>query len=502
MERILAKAIGILAAALAIEGTANAQPAGRATILFFNDAHQLAPVRDRFGDRGGVARLATLVREVRREQPATLVLFGGDLAGGTLFGGQFRGAPQVEAFNRLGVDLASFGQHDFDFGSAHARELVAASHFPWITTNLDADTGAAAAGPVPPAFAGLLRGATKEIGGLRVAFLGLTDDMDSTTRDDQVRQRDLVAAARAEVGFLMSGTVRPDAIVAMAQTGTAVAEQLLREIPQLSAVLAEEQAEDRTVTIWIGGRPIVAPAGNMGSVARLDFARGRNGVEIAVRALPVDASIAEDAGLAAFAREYDARLDQALAEAVGENAASLSADGARSRESALGNLVADAFRAACAAQIGLVSGGSLRADLPAGRLRRKELAAVLPFGNHVVCVDLSGHDLRALLEHGAAGIEAGKGTLLQVSGLRYTVDLARPTGARVTGVAVAGAALASDAMYRVALSSFVAGGGDGFARVTSRTRDAGLDVDALSAEVRRAHPPSSAAARLVIEGGS
>lgn len=454
---------------------------GAATILFFNDAHQLSPVVDRYGERGGVARLATRIAEVRRERPATLVLFGGDLAGGTLFGGQFHGHPQVEALNLAGVDAAAFGQHDFDFGAANARALVAEGRFPWIATNLDE----AASGK---AFAGAARSLVFSRGGLRIGVLGLTDDMATTTQEGAVVQRDLVAAARAEVDALRTREPRLDAVVAMAQTSPKTAEALLAAIPALDVVLVEEEAEDRTTMLWLGRRLVAAPAGNLGSVVRADLVRTPKGLTIAARAVPVDREAAAEPRIAALTRTYEQRLDAALATPVGASAEVLTEAGARTGESALGDLVADAYRASCAADVGLVTGGSLRAALPAGRLRRRELAAVLPFGNRVVCRSWTGAALRAALEHGVAGMQAGKGTLLQVSGLRYRVR-ARGDAAAVIAVDVGGAPLDPARTYRVALSSFVAEGGDGFAVVGAATGNGTLDVDALEAHVRGTSAP-------------
>lgn len=442
---------------LALVATGPLRGADRATVLFFNDAHQLSPVIDRFGERGGVARLGALVASVRAEQPSTVLIFGGDLAGGTLFGGQFRGGPQVEAFNRIGLDLASFGQHDFDFGSTRTRELIAASRFPWITTNLRAADGAP--------FAGLERSRVLRVGGLRIAFLGLTDAMDTTTAEDVV-EADLVTAAKDEIERLDALTPPPDAILALAQTDDSTAERLLREVPRIAAVLAEERAEDRTVVQWIGSRPVAAPAGNMGSLVRLDLERmARGRIDLRVQALPVDGAAGSDTALAALETQYESLLDQALSEPVASLGTALSASGARSGESLLGSLVADAFRASCGAEVGLMQSGGLRADLPAGRLRRRELVGVLPFGNRVVCASVTGANLRAALEHGAAGVERQLGTLLQVSGLSYRIariDESRAAGQRVENIRVDGQPLDAIRSYRVALSSYLAAGRDGF----------------------------------------
>jgi 5'-nucleotidase len=461
-----------------------------ATVLYFNDGHQIMPVVDRWGERGGVARLKTLVDRERRERPGTVAVFGGDLAGGTLFGGVFQGFPMIEAFNRLPLDLASFGQHDFDFGADVTARLVAASRFPWITTNLTE-------GGKP--FAGLPTFAVKEAGGLRIGFLGLTDAMATTFQEGRVVQRDLVEAAREAAARLE----RVDAVVAVTQADLDVNERLLREIPAIDAILTEEEAEDRSVVRWIGGRPIAAPAGNLGSIIRLDLKKTGDEITLAVRVLPVDASVPADPALAALEREYAAKLTAALAEPVAELATPLPLEGARTGESALGNLVADAYRAHHRADIGLVNGGGLRAGLAAGRLTLADTTAVLPFGNRVSLLRMTGAQIREALEHGLSGIERQAGAFLQVSGLAYEFDPSQPPGKRLLAVTVGGNPLEPNRAYTVALSSHLATGGDGFevfrrATVLVAPAEAPLDATVLSEYLRRLG--KSGAARGGVEG--
>jgi 2',3'-cyclic-nucleotide 2'-phosphodiesterase (5'-nucleotidase family) len=73
----------------------------KATVLYFNDAHEISPVVNQYGDRGGVAWLKTIIDRVREENPKAIVTFGGDLGGGTLFGGVFQGFLIVQAFNEI-----------------------------------------------------------------------------------------------------------------------------------------------------------------------------------------------------------------------------------------------------------------------------------------------------------------------------------------------------------------------------------------------------------------
>jgi len=97
--------------------------------LYFNDAHEISPVQDHLGSRGGVARIKTIVDKVRMQNAQTIVVFQLDLSGGTLFGAVYKGFPLVEAFNLLPLDIANFGQHDFDFGPAETKKLISASSF-------------------------------------------------------------------------------------------------------------------------------------------------------------------------------------------------------------------------------------------------------------------------------------------------------------------------------------------------------------------------------------
>lgn len=452
---------------------------GEATVLYVTDAHEIAPVRDRHGERGGVARLKTAVDRVRRERPGALLVFGGDLAGGTLFG-VFRGEPMVDALGRAGVGLATFGQHDFDFGAAHARALVARAAFPYLTSNLVDAKGAP--------FAGLPTRRLVTLSGLRVGFLGLTDALETTAQEGTVVQADLVASARREASALRRDGA--EAIVALTQADREVNERLLREVALLDAVLTEEESETLSTVRFVSGRPIAAPCGNIGSVVELALSGRRGAICASVTAHPVDATVSPDADLAAEERRWMAVLEEKLSAPIGRLAGTLEADGSRERETPLGRLVADAYREATRADAALVAGSSLRADLPAGALVKRHAVAVLPFGNRVVLLELTGAALRATLERGLGVSHRSSISLLQVSGLTYLADLAAPAGKRLLDAKVSGAPLRDGGLYRVATSSHLASGGDGFAELASARRldvagGAPVDADAFAAHISR-----------------
>jgi 5'-nucleotidase len=462
-----------------------------ATVLYVNDAHEIAPVVDRYGDRGGVARLKAVVDRLKAEHPGALLVFGGDLAGGALFGGVFRGEPTVDALGRAGVGLATFGQHDFDFGAAHARALAERAAFPWITSNLVDRAGRP--------FASLPTRRLLRVGGLLVGFVGLTDDFGTTTQEGSVGQTDLVEAAAREAKELRREGA--EAVVALTQAGFDVNRRILLEVPAVDAVLTEEESETVSVVRWVGGRPAAAPCGNIGSVVELVLERSGGRISTRVAVHPVDGSIVPDPSLAAEERKWTALLDERLAAPAGTLAAPLDNAGSPVRETALGNLVADAFRESAGADAALVLGSSLRAPLPAGPLTRRHAMAVLPFGNRVVTVELTGSALRAALEHGLSSIGRRTASLLQVSGLALSADLAAPGGRRLLEIRVGGAPLDDDARYRVAVSSHVAAGGDGYVEVAAGRRlaggeDAPLDADALAAHLLRLSKAGPAPAPL------
>lgn len=456
----------------------NSNQPSKATILYFNDAHQIMPVVDDLGERGGVARLKAVVNRIREENPDSLLVFGGDLAGGTLFGGLYKGFPMVEAFNRIELDLAAFGQHDFDFGIDNTRQLVEKSEFQWITTNLVESSDAP--------FGGLKRYRVVALGGLRIGFIGLTDAMDTTTQDDQVKQRDLILAAKEAVDELRGQ--RTDAIIAITQTGLETNERLLLEIPELIAILTEERSENRTKVDFVGGRPIAAPCGNMGSVVGLDLVHDGKKVQVSVQAYPVDETITPDPELAAleehYRQEMKSELETPVAVLTDPLDARITTDHAtRWRETAIGNAIADAFRAHYTADIGMINGGGIRASLPEGEVTRKDILSVLPFRNNVVLVGVNGQQVRTALEHGLNRVESLGGGFLQVSGLRYEYDWGKPPGQRLSDVWVNGKSLDPDIEYSAAIPSHLYSGGDGFTVFSNGRLLAGLDQAPIDAEV-------------------
>jgi 5'-nucleotidase len=128
-------------------------------------------------------------------------------------------------------------------------------------------------------------------------------------------------------------------------------------------------------------------------------------------------------------------------------------------ESSLGDLIADALRAANNADIGIMNSGGIRDELPTGELTYAHVFAVSPFDNYPALVMLTGAQITEILRATSNGVRG----IMQVSGLRYTIDASKPVGSdRLVSVTRAdGSPLGADTLYSVVMPDFVASGGDG-----------------------------------------
>jgi 5'-nucleotidase len=218
---------------------------------------------------------------------------------------------------------------------------------------------------------------------------------------------------------------------------------------------------------------------NTGAVASIDW-----------RVIPVTDKIKDDPQFAGLNRKYGALLKE-LSQVVGRSSVDLDARSAagRTQETNVGDFIADAFRTATGADVGLMNGGSIRADeiIAAAPLTKRDVLSILPFKNKVVKVELSGAILREALEHGVArsAEDAEPGRFPQVSGIRFAFDARRPPGSRIVDLSINGKPLDLKRNYTLAASDYIAiDGGDGYAmlkgaRVLIPREQAQFDSDVL-----------------------
>jgi 5'-nucleotidase len=428
----------------------------RLTFLQINDHYVLGPVDD--GRRGGMARLATLVREVRRENPNTIFLLAGDFLSPSVESTFLQGAQMVAALDAIGLDFATFGNHEFDFGPAVLAARMKESKFRWLSANVvDRRTGRPFGDASPDALLTL--------GGLRVGFFGLTTAEAART-----------SRAGPDIGFTPPLAAGKEAVARLRARGALV----------VVGVTHQDMADDKglaaaaDIDVILGGHehePLVAEEGKTlitkgGSDARylvqVDLWLTREGklVERSWRYREVSRRVASDPVVEDLVRAYDTRLDRELDLVVGRTEVPLEARGhhVRTQETNLGDFIADLLRERLETDAAFVNGGSIRTNrtVPAGPLTKRDVRALLPFTDVVLKLEMRGRDIRAALEHGLAQTDREGGGFLQVSGIRLVWSPRRPAGQRLVSVAVGGLALEDQTTYKIAVPSFLVRGGDGY----------------------------------------
>lgn len=201
-----------------------------------------------------------------------------------------------------------------------------------------------------------------------------------------------------------------------------------------------------------------------------------------------------DVTVAAMVAAADERVAPLVNEVIGVATTDLVRTESAAGESALGNLIADAQRVQTGAQFAFMNPGGIRTDIAAGEVTWGELFAVQPFGNDLVSMDLTGAQIKLLLEQQWQGQTSPR--ILKSSGLSYTWDGSRAVGNRVVQILDADAQPLNDAAsYRVTVNSFLAAGGDNFVVLRDGTnRVVGpVDLDALVAHIKSLPQPFSAA---------
>jgi 5'-nucleotidase/UDP-sugar diphosphatase len=450
-----------LVVAISLAGSALAQTA-TVTFLHLNDVYEISPQQG----RGGFAPLMTLLKQERATAPEAITTLGGDLVGSSMMSGITKGTQMIELTNAVGLDVAVVGNHEFDFGSEVLKQRVADSKFPWLGTNVLGADG--------KIFQNLVSTVTRKVGELTIGFFGIitpdTQHLSNTGPD--VKFAPVLETARAAVKQLKEQGA--DAIVAMTHLSIAEDRALARDVKGIDVILGGHDHDP--ITFYESGVFIfkVGHDAQYLGVARIEIEKTPTPRGPQVKVWPREwrvvttAGVAPDPAVAAIVKQHEDTLDANLKVAVGTTAVELDSRRAtvRLKESAIGNLIADAIRDVTKADVAVTNGGGIRGDrtYPAGTtLTRKDVLTELPFGNVTVLVEISGADLRAALEEGVSLVEDVAGRFPHVSGLTFTFDPKRPRGSRVLQVNVGGKPLDPAATYRLATNEYMMAGGDGYA---------------------------------------
>ena len=465
------------ASAVAAESVPAEPAMASGDVVYFQDMKEFEPrAWDDGSHQGGIAYLATALDTLRKEEGDPIVAFGGELAAGSLFGSVFRGEPFVEAFNELGVDVGNFGNHDFDYGLDHTRNLIEKAEFPWISSNLTTQNGE----PVSEDGTTFIA----KSGELTVGFVSLTADLDRTVAAKEVVTGNFVDSARAGVNKLQEKDV--DAIVLLSQISKEDTTQVMEQIPELAAALREENEAQspEEITYTVDGRPIVAPRADYGTLVHLDITVDRSAQKRTVKVVnhPVNPSLTANEEWKARSQKLYGDLDRQLGEELGTATQPLS-------KAELGPLVADAYREHFDTQLGWQNGGGQRADMKEGTLTRRDAQSVLPFGNSPIAIQATGAQIKDALEKGIESNPDGGNGFPRTAGFTFEYDLSAPFGERVSAIKLDdGTPMEMESTYSLAISNYVVNGGDkvdSFADAPVTSEGTAIDVDVFSEYIKR-----------------
>lgn len=435
------------------------------TVLFFNDFHaRLEPfeVPGVEGEVGGLARLAGLADEVRAENEAagvpTFLLIAGDVLQGTPYSTVYRGEVEFSCLNEMAVSAMCLGNHEFDYGRENLRDLIALANFPVISANVTL-TGTAGDGAFTKGFVWLAAGDEK------ILVIGLTTPETPVTTAPRnvvgLAFADPVATAKAVIDEYGDDA---DAIFALTHFGFEKDAYLATQVPGIDVIIGGH-THTHVGEIVVERDTIICSAYEYGTyLGRMDLEIGDDG-KLAVteyRLMPVTAAAPVNEAVAGVIEEYEKGLSARLGVVVGSVDTVLNRKAITEQETNFGDFVADLVREATGADVALVNGGGVRADLGPGDITLGDVLTALPFGNEVVVLDVPGATLRRAFEL-CAREKVGEGGFLQVSGCEYVIG----SGGELAAVAVAGKPLDDDATYKAAMPDFLAEGGDGYDIFTS-----------------------------------
>src|SRR6185369_1381543 len=326
----------------------------KVTLLQVNDVYQFAPVDN--GKSGGLGRVLTLTKSIREKNPNTLFMMAGDTISPSVESITYKGAQMIEAWNAIGLDYATFGNHEFDFGPDVLVDRIKESKFSWVAANvIDTRTG--------QPFGDAKRYVVREFGGVKIGLFGLVLPETKITSKPgaNVEFRSPCDTAKEVVTELHSQGVK----VVVALTHLSMRED--KEVARCAGVnLIIGGHEHTLLQSHAGNAPIFKMTSDGRELGRFDLnispATGEL-ESIDWQVIPVDGTTPEAPEFAAVYQKYAGLLSE-LAKPVGSTSVALDARSfeSRTRETNVGDFVADAFRKSTAADIGFMNGGPIRAD--------------------------------------------------------------------------------------------------------------------------------------------
>lgn len=465
----------------------------RVIFLHTNDQHGHFYGKLENGERPrdgyALENLITYIETIRHEMGKDadiVVTYGGDLNTGTPESAFFLAAPDIELWRLAGLNVAVIGNHEFDNAPDVFEKQIAAAGFPWISANLERKAGGRLTKPHH-----IITGS-----GIKIGVVGLTTEQTNHIGNPQYTKQyrfaDTVATARSQARELRPQT---DFIVALTHLGLyakgavpfSVADDrvVVESVPEINLILGGHSHTLIDGQVVNGVRIFQAKCFSA-HLVRADFEidpRGKDGKAafrfVSSQVLDLRRS---PSALAAPVAEKRAKARQIIdnylkksAEKFSEIVADAEEDFHYEREHALTaaitKLVAESQLDESGAEIALVIAGGIRGGFKKGKITLRDVLTVLPFGNTVGIVEISGSELITLLEKRILH-STDKGGYPVVAGLGIQINAETKT----LSVTFAGKPLDPNRKYKVSLNSYIGSGGTGYPDYISQGKFSDLNM--------------------------
>ena len=444
------------------------------TIVHVNDTHSnLAPS----GMIGGIARAATVIGEARMTDPNVLVLHAGDLFIGDLFFNVFFGVAELQMMHALGFDAMTVGNHEFDLTPAVLQQSLDSSFthggFPLLSANLILED------PAVQSLKHYIQPYTIiQKGEIKVGIFGMTTPETNmfSLPAPAVVDTSIMQIAAAMIDTL--NTQNCDVIICLSHLGFALDQLVAANIPGIDVIVGghDHYVFDAPVEVPHPGGGItwlVQAEGFYKRVGKLQITVTAGNISLlGYQSIPLDYLVPQEATTEQMVNTLIAEIEQIYGPVFSQSVESANGDFKEIADSLLyhgykdtpiGNLVCDAFRAYTGTDIAIEPGGSTAQPLKSGNIYGFDIFRVVGYGFNtdnglgfrLVTFDISGGALWAGLEFGLSQIEVSDEFLIQVSGMNYVYNPDNAPFERVLAIHIGGMPLNPAGMYSVTTNEFV-----------------------------------------------
>ena len=477
---------------------------GHIVILHTNDVH---------GAIDNYASVAALKDAYEAAGAQVLLMDAGDFSQGSTSVNVSEGATAVELMNMAGYDVATTGNHEFDFGYANLKTLMESAEFPILAADAFTAEGDLAMDGDNLTF---------QLGDVTVGVFGLATPETATKAHPAklegvtfLAEDELFACAQEQVDELTAAGC--DYIICLGHLGIDAESTGNRSIDLLENVTGidvfidghshstqSDIAEETNGTGMVGDTVLTSTGTKLESVGVVDIAADGtiDASTISMEELNATEGFTPDQDIATRVSEINAQIEEDMGQVIGTSEVDLDGvrENVRASETNLGDLITDAMLWQAGqdneeVDAAITNGGGIRASIAAGDITKKSVNDVLPFGNTLYVVELTGAELLEALEASTYCTPEPVGAFPQVAGIEFTINTgaaydagenypgttyAEPNSInRVTIQTVGGQAFDADATYTIVTNDFLAAGGDTYYAFSAAESgyDTGISLD-------------------------